>query len=491
MSTTQSTHCDDSTTPKERETKASTKISRRVTPKQKKCGNCQLFLIKDAYSNKQWKKFPDEVVFCQALKQTTRDKNKRPCTGCSIVLKKDEFSNSQWKGPSSTIRCKPCVKIVAPISKKEKRQRQEKPNDADAATSSQCSDGKKRRSSSNADNSKCTAEIGNAQDKDFKKKEKVQKTAQEIKRTLMGRVNSFPLDQPQKMFQIECVCAPISKQDEKNMVDKVIEEGYYGPFRETSKAALALTSYIQSDKTNMTMDQALSLRSALLQSKATKRHYVILRNAKNLYRQYKTGKSVVELAEGLDCPPMNVFRAILTEMKFGKMKMKKSLKNPSTEFKEREQREYIATAAVDCVSMANQDDLQKAAAAFEDEIAVFLRSKNIAFVTQDELTKEQESEFGKAVLTPDFLLLDNVEVNGKQIKWIDAKAYYGPNIPYQVSHMAKQMSRYIEHWGTGAVIFLRGCNEMVTIENCLMLSASDFMDAEILPNEGTNAMETV
>ena len=482
MSSTQATHSnDDSTTTKERETKAPTKISRKETPKQKKCGNCQVLHKRDAYSNKQWKKFPDEAVFCLSciLLKQTRDKNHKPCTGCSILLKKDEFSNSQWKGPACSIRCKPCVKKIAPISKKEKRQRQEKPNDA--ATSSQCSDVKKRRSS-NSDNSKCTAEIGKEQEKDPKKKEKVKFTDQEIKRTLMLRADSFPPDQHQKQFQIECVCAPISKRDENNMMGKVIEEGYYGPFRETSKAALALTSYIQSNETNMTMDQALSLRSALLQSKATKRNYIIQKNAKKLYRQYKAGKTVVELAESLDCPPMNVFRVILSEMKYGKMKIKKSLKNPSTELKEREQREFIATAAVDCVSMANQDDLQKAAAAFEDDIGVFLKGKNIAFVTQNELSKEQESEFGKAVLTPDFLLLDNVEVNGEPINWIDAKAYYGAYIPYQVSKMAKQMSRYIEHWGSGAVIFGLGCNEMVTIDKCLMLNASDFMEAEISPN---------
>jgi len=101
-------------------------------------------------------------------------------------------------------------------------------------------DRKKRRPSSNADNSKCIAEIGKEQEKDRNKKEKIKMTAQEIKRTLMGRADSFPLDQPQQMFQIECVCAPTSKQDEKNMVDKVIEEGFLVPFTKLPKRHLHL-----------------------------------------------------------------------------------------------------------------------------------------------------------------------------------------------------------------------------------------------------------
>jgi hypothetical protein len=132
--------------------------------------------------------------------------------------------------------------------------------------------------------------------------------------------------------------------------------------------------------------------------------------------------------------------------------------------------------------MANQDELHKAAAAFEDDIAHYLRGRDIAFVTQAELTTEQKHEFGKVVLTPDFLLLDDVEVNGEPIKWIDAKAYYGANIPSQVKDTAKQMNRYSEQWGTGAIIFLRGYNETISIDKCVLLSANALMEAEVSPS---------
>ena len=465
--------------PRKEEATTSKKITRKER-KQKKCSCCQVIKSRESYSNKQWKKFPDEIR-CQSciVTEQTRDIDEKLCRGCRTLLKIDSFSKTQWKGKSFDIRCKPCVSVrkEAPKPQEEKRRRREITDDAD---SSEEGDGKKMRASKGDSNNTTRKEDNDKGGKKEKKETKVI-CKEEIKRRLMKRVDSYPNNRNRKSFQIECVCMPISQQDEQNMMGRVIKEGYYGPFREASKAALALASYIQSNKTKMTMKQALSLRSAILQNKATKRNYIIQNNAKKLFNQYKTGKTVVELARDLDCPPMNVFRVILSGMNYGKGKIKRSLKNPQKELKEREQREFVAAEAVDCVSMANQDELQELAAAFEEDIAQFLRRKDIAFVTQSELTKEQEQEFGKAVLTPDFLLLDNVEINGEVIKWIDAKAYYGANVPNRIRDTAKQMNRYSEHWGTGAIIFLRGYNEMVSIDKCVLLSASVLMEAEVSP----------
>jgi len=457
--------------------------SKTIATKEKKCSCCQVIKIRESYSNKQWKKFPEDIRChsCITTKQP-RDKNEKLCRGCRVLLKIDSFSKTQWKGPNITIKCKPCVKKEAPKPQEEKRRRRENTDNGDDADDlPKKSDGKKMRSSKGDDSHNTRKEESDKGGKKEKKEIKVF-SKEEIKRRLMERADSFPNGKTRRSFRIQCVCMPITQQDEHDMMDKVIKVGYYGPFREASKEALALASYIESNDTNMTMKQALSLRSAILQNKAMKRNYIILSNAKKLFYQYKRGKTIVELARDLDCPPMNVFRAILSGMQYGKGKIKKSLKNPQKELKEREQNEFVAAEAVDCVSMANQDELHKAAAAFEDDIAHYLRGRDIAFVTQAELTTEQKHEFGKVVLTPDFLLLDDVEVNGEPIKWIDAKAYYGANIPSQVKDTAKQMNRYSEQWGTGAIIFLRGYNETISIDKCVLLSANALMEAEVSPS---------
>merc|ERR1712086_443813 len=93
---------------------------------------------------------------------------------------------------------------------------------------------------------------------------------------------------------------------------------------------------------------------------------------------------------------------------------------------------------------------------FELVVQRFLVSKGVTFVTQKQLEAEQERDFGAPVLTPDFLILDELIVNGQAVKWLDAKAFYGANTSLNIKRVRKQMSKYIEHWGSGAIMFLQG-----------------------------------
>jgi hypothetical protein len=177
---------------------------------------------------------------------------------------------------------------------------------------------------------------------------------------------------------------------------------------------------------------------------------------------------------------MNVFRTILAEMKFHKARIKKSLRDPKNLLKKREYKEFLAAEAGDIVANADQGSLSENADAFEDVIANFLEQKGISFIRQTQLEVEQKKDFGKAILTPDFLFLDEVVINGRSVTWIDAKAYYGANIPFNVKKMKKQMSRYIDLWGSGAIIYLQGFSEKLQMKGCTLLNAHGVLSAEIL-----------
>lgn len=127
---------------------------------------------------------------------------------------------------------------------------------------------------------------------------------------------------------------------------------------------------------------------------------------------------------------------------------------------------------------------------FEDKIAHFLDEKGILYVRQKQLEEEQKRDFGKAILTPDFLILDKVEINGQSVSWIDAKCFYGANISFDVTRMKKQMKRYIEMWGSGAIMFSHGFNEMLSMEDCMMLNARSVLKSEVLTplDERLNAL---
>lgn len=117
----------------------------------------------------------------------------------------------------------------------------------------------------------------------------------------------------------------------------------------------------------------------------------------------------------------------------------------------------------------------------------------IAFVTQDILVREQKSRFGKIIASPDFLLLDDVTVNGKSVRWIDCKAFYGADVNCRRFGVQKQSSRYHEYWGNGAVLFLEGFSEgLVTMDShaCCFLSAREFMNEGYLqPLEELNQQQ--
>ena len=75
-------------------------------------------------------------------------------------------------------------------------------------------------------------------------------------------------------------------------------------------------------------------------------------------------------------------------------------------------------------------------------------------------------------MTPDILFLDHVEINGQPVAWIDAKQFYGADEGFQRKKMLKQMMRYINEWGSGAIVFRHGFSENLYMAGVTMLDAS-------------------
>ena len=75
-------------------------------------------------------------------------------------------------------------------------------------------------------------------------------------------------------------------------------------------------------------------------------------------------------------------------------------------------------------------------------------------------------------MTPDILFLDHVEINGQPVAWIDAQHFYGADVGFQRKKMLKQMMRYINEWGSGAIVFRHGFSENLYMAGVTMLDAS-------------------
>ncbi len=289
----------------------------------------------------------------------------------------------------------------------------------------------------------------------------------------------FPEDTPEpKSFSFEWATVPVPLKDEEAMAGKVMRKGEFGWLEDERVDQIAVLA----EGYKMTLEQALSLRSALLQQKTVYGHGRLRSQGKNMLRLYKEGVSVVDLSTRFDFPPMNIFRIILTEMRWSKSKIKESLRQPS-KLSKREREEFEAAEAADRVSNVDQGESQERADLFEDILADWFEDQGVRLRRQPEMVKEQKQDLGRPVRTPDILFLDHVEINGKPVAWIDAKHFYGADVDFQRKKMAKQMARYIEEWGSGAVVYRHGFSANLFMPGCTLLDANVLDLAKLGPGE--------
>ena len=135
---------------------------------------------------------------------------------------------------------------------------------------------------------------------------------------------------------------PVSLKTESVLASKVVRKGEFGWLSDERVAEIGEMV----DDLDMTLDQALSLRSAMLQQKTVYSHGQLQARGKALYMLYREGATIVDLSKKFDFPPMNIFRLILKEMGWSKARIKETLRAPS-KFKERERKEFEEAEAAD------------------------------------------------------------------------------------------------------------------------------------------------
>ena len=277
----------------------------------------------------------------------------------------------------------------------------------------------------------------------------------------MGIPEDF--EQP-KTFSFNWENHPVGLPTESILAGKVVRKGEFGWLSDERVGEIRQMV----GELDMTLDQALSLRSALLQQKTVYTHGRLQSRGKAIVRLYREGVGIIDLSIRFDSPPMNVFRLVLKEMGWSKSRIKETLRAPS-KFKERERNEFEAAEAADRVSNVDQSETHERADIFEVILADWFEEQGVRLRRQPEMVKEQTIEHGRPVNTPDLLFLDHVEINGEPVAWIDAKHFYGADVDFQRKKSAKQSARYVDAWGQGALVFRHGFCENIHIPGTVLL----------------------
>ena len=259
------------------------------------------------------------------------------------------------------------------------------------------------------------------------------------------------IDPIPRTIEIDWPVNPVPIDVQKRVGQLVVKRGEFGFLSDEGVGEIAkiIEDY------PITLEQALSLRAAINQEKSVYSHHRIMDRKKELKRRYDKGTDILELAKIVDGPPVNVFRAILSARNFGKSRIKTLLKEPKR-MNERDQEQFRIAEESDRVANVDQTETHLAADLFEEILCDHFESVGVRFRRQTELVKEQIAEEGRPIRTPDLLFLDDVRINGIPCAWIDAKHFFGSALSFPRKKTQKQVDRYTEVYGQGAIIYRHG-----------------------------------
>jgi hypothetical protein len=221
-------------------------------------------------------------------------------------------------------------------------------------------------------------------------------------------------------------------------------------------------------KYNINLEQIQSIRSSYIKNKMIKKHSYLISKTKNIITDYEDKKGILTISQKYDGSPLNIMRIILSKTN-SKERVKKLFNNPQL-LNEYDYEQFTIAKDNDAFALVNQDMIQEHAANFEKQIEKILIKNKIQYKTQEDLTQEQIKSHGKAFSTPDFLIESELLINGNQIKWIDAKNFYGSNANFVKSKINEQTKKYIKNYGNGSIVFNLGFNDSYSNPNIFFLS---------------------
>lgn len=227
-----------------------------------------------------------------------------------------------------------------------------------------------------------------------------------------------------------------------------------------------------------------SIRNIVMKQRIIKRHNWIKIHIKKIRAEYENGRSILELSHQYDYPPISLFRAILEERRntqeleikvyqkiIGRVFTGKA--DPTTILSGRDLAQYYLAFENDSENVINQAKNAKIAEDNERLFTDYFVEAGIKIRTQDELASEQIREYGRPIITPDLLFESEVYINDKRVYWLEFKDYLATNYAFLYQSNVKQVRRYSEKWGHGAICYRFGAVEKVGLPDVEILNAQN------------------
>ena len=182
-----------------------------------------------------------------------------------------------------------------------------------------------------------------------------------------------------------------------------------------------------------------------------KRFYVVKQNTGRMLKEWRKGKSIMDLSRKYRFPPILTAMFIFQEDGATKKEFWSYVHDPDLLESEETADEVREAIKNDIVYSPDANDRQRERGLWgEDLLHQWLDGQHVGYRTENDL---RGTEFTK---TPDCLLDEPVMYRGKKIYWVESKASFGDNTEFRFNSR-KQLVPYTQLFGPGLVVYWVGC----------------------------------
>ncbi|MFQ6089141.1 MAG: TPD domain-containing protein [Candidatus Methanofastidiosia archaeon] len=204
-----------------------------------------------------------------------------------------------------------------------------------------------------------------------------------------------------------------------------------------------------SKKFRMPEELLLTILAQKIVRKTKKDYHIVKRQSKKLHREWKRGKTLLEISKEKRFSPILMASFILTEDGISKREFRKFINNPKSIEDRRLKIEILEIIENDMVYSPKGLEIQRVNGEFaESKIREWLELKRISYATETEIKREHKK-------TPDFLLEEVLKIDGRSINWIESKASFGDKTQMRRDYN-QQLKHYLNLFGEGLVCYWNG-----------------------------------
>lgn len=265
----------------------------------------------------------------------------------------------------------------------------------------------------------------------------------------------------------------ISNDIEKKLI-KLINLKPPQCYNEVSDNELQKFKNMQDKYDDINKELFISLRNSIIRYKMIIHHGILIKNTKKMIEDYNNGVDILNISKKYDGSPLNILRIIYKSM-YPNISFKTLINDGYNKLNEGDKKQFVKANKNDKYAVINQQKMHEDSLLFEKEIEKILIKNNVKYKTQEMLCEEQIKKHDTCISTPDFLILSKFVVNNINIKWIDAKNFYGANNKFIISSIKKQTEKYVRLYGSGIIIFKLGCNEKLVFDNMICMGYDQFL----------------